>query len=164
VLDRWLTAAPGLLAPSDGAFVVGREPFAAGAYFRGAIDDLMIFDRVPRGAKIGELAGRAPGTPAAPALAGAQPLSGNEVRVDWLDLSEDETSFRIEKSKDHRNWEHAGQAKRGDTAVIIGGLEPSTEYTSASRRSTPSGTPAAPRRRRRSPLRPRRVAGTALPV
>jgi hypothetical protein len=108
--------------------------------------------------------GPAPTAPAAPSTLAAQTISASEIQLSWADNSNNEESFRVERSTGGGAFQEVQSLSAGTTGVRITGLTASTAYSfrvraangagvsaysntaSATTSATPTGggTPAAP--------------------
>ncbi len=64
---------------------------------------------------------------ASPTRVGASSLGGNSMRLEWLDSSDNETSFRIEHVINGA-WKKVGWAPPDATTIVVDGLTPATAY------------------------------------
>ena len=71
-----------------------------------------------------------PTAPAAPTLLSATPTAGLAIDLGWTDNSNNETSFKIERSPDGDTgpWTQVGTAVANATTYSDGGLDPATQY------------------------------------
>jgi hypothetical protein len=66
--------------------------------------------------------------PAAPTNLAASVLSNTQVALTWVDGSNDESGFRVERSTDGTAWTTAGSAGPGASGLTISGLTAGTTY------------------------------------
>lgn len=66
--------------------------------------------------------------PVAPATLIVTPISESQIHLTWTDKSNDETSFRIERSKDGKKFTKIAQVKEDSVSYTSSGLSAATKY------------------------------------
>jgi hypothetical protein len=119
----------GVLGSGYSTFLIGANP-GYGEYFKGAIDEVRIYDHALSDSEIAALF---MGDFSVPTSLSAKPKSSTQITIGWKDNSTDETGFKIEKKTgacDSANsWAQIATEASNTTSHNVTNLTPNTSYS-----------------------------------
>jgi hypothetical protein len=119
----------GVLGSGYSTFLIGSNP-RYGEYFKGAIDEVRIYDHALSDSEITALF---MGDFSVPTSLSAKPKSSTQITIGWKDNSTDETGFKIEKKTgacDSANsWAQIATKASNTTIYNVTNLTPNTSYS-----------------------------------
>jgi hypothetical protein len=136
-------AASGLIPDESSPLIIGagdNGSYGIGEYFKGAIDDVRVYNRALTPAEIQALAAGAT-PPAAPGNLSASAVTASQINLSWQDNSSNETGFIVERATNSTFTQNLVSASVGANATTFQatGLSASTTYYFRVRASNSAG-------------------------